>query len=182
MSWTSWLDLDSYQRQRIGGRGMHWRQMEVYRADGADGAGGEQSVKASEAVKAGRTCQSSWKSSNMMRWRNTSAVGKAVRASECIASRWSITGGGMCQRHRNASEEHRGGRNWQSWQSWRWMQSVGGSQSSQNWLRQDGTCLGLLLLHVEPNGNRFGGQAFIEHYSIHPLYLQFHLHPLFDQL
>jgi hypothetical protein len=74
-------DLD--QRQRIGGRGMHWRQMEVYRADGVDGAGGEQSVKASEAVKAGRTCQSSWKSSKMMeyqKWRNASEVGKAVGA------------------------------------------------------------------------------------------------------
>jgi hypothetical protein len=26
-------------------------------------------------------------------------------------------------------------------------------------------CLRLLLLHVGPNGDRFGGQAFMEHYS-----------------
>jgi hypothetical protein len=30
---------------------------------------------------------------------------------------------------------------------------------------QDGTCLGLLLPHVGPNGDGFGGQAFMEHYS-----------------
>jgi hypothetical protein len=28
----------------------------------------------------------------------------------------------------------------------------------------DGACLGLLLLHVGPNGDVFGGQAFMEHY------------------
>jgi hypothetical protein len=35
----------------------------------------------------------------------------------------------------------------------------------RNLLGQDGTCLGLLLLHVGPNGDRFGGQAFMEHYT-----------------
>jgi hypothetical protein len=29
----------------------------------------------------------------------------------------------------------------------------------------DRTCLELLLLHVEPNGDGFGGQAFMEHYN-----------------
>jgi hypothetical protein len=42
-------------------------------------------------------------------------------------------------------------------------------RTCQNLLGQDGTCLGLLLLHVGPNGDGFGGQAFMEHYSIHPL-------------
>jgi hypothetical protein len=28
-----------------------------------------------------------------------------------------------------------------------------------------GTCLGLLLLHVGPNGDGFGGQAFMENYT-----------------
>jgi hypothetical protein len=39
-------------------------------------------------------------------------------------------------------------------------------RTCQNSLGQDGTCLGLLLLHVGPNGDKFGGQAFMEHYSI----------------
>jgi hypothetical protein len=38
-------------------------------------------------------------------------------------------------------------------------------RTCQNSLGQDGTHLGLLLLHVGPNGDRFGGQAFMEHYS-----------------
>jgi hypothetical protein len=37
-------------------------------------------------------------------------------------------------------------------------------RTCQNSLGQNGTHLGLLLLHVGPNGNRFGGQAFMEHY------------------
>jgi hypothetical protein len=39
-------------------------------------------------------------------------------------------------------------------------------RTCQNSLGQDGTCLGLLLLHVGPNGNEFGGQAFMEHDSV----------------
>jgi hypothetical protein len=39
-------------------------------------------------------------------------------------------------------------------------------RTCQNSLGQDGTCLGLLLLHVGPNGDKFGGQAFMEHYNI----------------
>jgi hypothetical protein len=38
-------------------------------------------------------------------------------------------------------------------------------RTCQNSLGQNGTHLGLLLLHVGPNGNRFGGQALMEHYS-----------------
>jgi hypothetical protein len=57
---------------------------------------------------------------------------------------------------------------------WKCMEADGadgaGSQDSgkmvrtcQNSLRQNGTCLGLLLLLVGPNGDRFWGQAFMEH-------------------
>jgi hypothetical protein len=53
----------------------------------------------------------------------------------------------MHRRCRNASEEHGSGR------------------SCQNSLGQDGTRLGLLLLLVGPNGDGFGGQAFMEHYN-----------------
>jgi hypothetical protein len=37
-------------------------------------------------------------------------------------------------------------------------------RTCQNSLGQDGICLRLLLLHVGPNGDKFGGQAFMEHY------------------
>jgi hypothetical protein len=39
-------------------------------------------------------------------------------------------------------------------------------RTCQNSLGQNGTCLGLLLLLVGPNSDRFRGQAFMEHYSI----------------
>jgi hypothetical protein len=39
-------------------------------------------------------------------------------------------------------------------------------RTCQNLLGQNGTRLGLLLLHVGPNGDRFGGQAFMEHYTV----------------
>jgi hypothetical protein len=38
-------------------------------------------------------------------------------------------------------------------------------RTCQNPLGQDGTRLGLLLLHVGPNSDGFGGQAFMEHYN-----------------
>jgi hypothetical protein len=38
-------------------------------------------------------------------------------------------------------------------------------RTCQSSLGQNGTYLGLLLLHVGPNGDRFGGQAFMEHYN-----------------
>jgi hypothetical protein len=38
-------------------------------------------------------------------------------------------------------------------------------RTCQNLSGQDGTHLGLLLLHVGPNGDGFGGQAYMEHYS-----------------
>jgi hypothetical protein len=37
-------------------------------------------------------------------------------------------------------------------------------RTCQNLSEQNGTHLGLLLLPVGPNGDRFGGQAFMEHY------------------
>jgi hypothetical protein len=39
-------------------------------------------------------------------------------------------------------------------------------RTCQNSLGQNGTHLGLLLLHVGPNGDRFGGHAFMEHYTV----------------
>jgi hypothetical protein len=42
---------------------------------------------------------------------------------------------------------------------------IGGGQSGQNLSELDGTCLGLLLLHIGPNGDGFGGQALMEHYN-----------------
>jgi hypothetical protein len=38
-------------------------------------------------------------------------------------------------------------------------------RTCQNLSEQNGTCLGLLLLPVGPNGDGFGGQAFMEYYS-----------------
>jgi hypothetical protein len=38
-------------------------------------------------------------------------------------------------------------------------------RTCQNSLGQNGTHLGLLLLLVGPNGDGFGGQAFMEHYT-----------------
>jgi hypothetical protein len=35
----------------------------------------------------------------------------------------------------------------------------------QNSLGQDNTHLGLFLLHLGPNGDRLGGQAYMEHYT-----------------
>jgi hypothetical protein len=39
-------------------------------------------------------------------------------------------------------------------------------RTCQNLLGQNSTRLGLLLLLVGPNGDGFGGQAFMEHYNI----------------
>jgi hypothetical protein len=38
-------------------------------------------------------------------------------------------------------------------------------RTCQNLLGQNGSHLWLLLLHVGPNGDRFWGQAFMEHYN-----------------
>jgi hypothetical protein len=38
-------------------------------------------------------------------------------------------------------------------------------RTRQNSLGQNGTHLGLILLHVGPNGDGFGGQTFMEHYT-----------------
>jgi hypothetical protein len=66
----------------------------------------------------------------------------------------------MYQKCWNASEGHRSGRSRGEYTS------VGGGQSGQNLLELDGTHLRLLLLHVGPNSDRFGGQAFMEYYII----------------
>jgi hypothetical protein len=56
-------------------------------------------------------------------------------------------------------------------------------RTCQSSLGQTGTCLGLLLLHVGPHGDGFGGQAFMEHYSVtqpwlHCLILIHHMTPV----
>jgi hypothetical protein len=49
-----------------------------------------------------------WRQTDVYRGRwsrqNLLEAGRTVGASECVASRWSIRGGGMYQRWRNASE------------------------------------------------------------------------------
>jgi hypothetical protein len=45
------------------------------------------------------------------------------------------------------------------------LEAVKWSELCQNSLGQNGTRLGLLLLLVGPNGDGFGGQAFMEHYT-----------------
>jgi hypothetical protein len=75
----------------------------------------------------------------------------------------------MYWKHWNALEVHGGRQSWQSWQSQQWIQSVGGGKTvrtCQNLLGQNGTRLGLLVLLVGPNGDGFGSQAFMEHYSV----------------
>jgi hypothetical protein len=39
-------------------------------------------------------------------------------------------------------------------------------RTHQNSFELDGTRLGLLLLHVGPNNDKLGGQAFMEHYNV----------------
>jgi hypothetical protein len=41
-------------------------------------------------------------------------------------------------------------------------------RTCQKLSEQNGTHLGLLLLHIGPNGDGFGGQASMEHYTGHP--------------
>jgi hypothetical protein len=66
----------------------------------------------------------------------------------------------MHWRHWNALEEHGDGGEYKV------SEVVKMVRTCQNLLGQNGTRLGLLLLHVGPNGNGFGGQAFIEHYTM----------------
>jgi hypothetical protein len=47
-------------------------------------------------------------------------------------------------------------------------------RTCQNSLGQDGTRLGLLLLLVGPNDDGFGGQAFMEHYSVERVPVAYH--------
>jgi hypothetical protein len=54
------------------------------------------------------------------------------------------------------------------------LEAVKTVRTCQNLLGQNSTRLGLLLLLVGPNGDRFGGQAFMEHYTVLPLPLLIH--------
>jgi hypothetical protein len=86
-----------------------------------------------------------------------------AKAAKVAEAEGCIGGGGMHWKHWNALEVHRSG--W-SWRSRGEYISVGGGQSGQNSFELDGTCLGLLMLHVGPNSDKFGGQAFMEHYTV----------------
>jgi hypothetical protein len=55
----------------------------------------------------------------------------------------------------------------ESLEHWRWKHQRS-TEADRVLSELDGTCLGLLLLHVGPNGDGFGGQAFMEHYSRSP--------------
>jgi hypothetical protein len=46
-------------------------------------------------------------------------------------------------------------------------EAVKAVRTCQNLLGRNGTRLGLLLLLVGPDGDKFGGQAFMEHYTEH---------------
>jgi hypothetical protein len=45
-------------------------------------------------------------------------------------------------------------------------EAVKAVRTCQNSLGRNSTCLGLLLLLVGPDGDEFGGQAFMEHYTV----------------
>jgi hypothetical protein len=105
-------------------------------------------------------------------------IGRARRQTE---QRWNIRGRGRRQRWRDASEAvacirmHRksmevdgADRADGASSKYKVSEAVKMVRTCQNSLGQDGTCLGLLLLHVGPNGDEFGGQAFMEHYTAQP--------------
>jgi hypothetical protein len=68
--------------------------------------------------------------------------------------------------HWKSTEADRAGRADRASGEYKVSEVVKAVRTCQNSLGQDGTCLGLLLLHVGPNGDEFGGQAFMEHYII----------------
>jgi hypothetical protein len=91
------------------------------------------------------------------------AAEEAAEAEGCIG------GGGMHWKHRNASEEHGADGTDRDGGEYTVLEAVKTVRTCQNLSEQNGTRLGLLLLHVGPNGDGFGGQAFMEHYTVHAL-------------
>jgi hypothetical protein len=104
-----------------------------------------------------------------------------VEAAEAAEAEGCIRGSGMHRRQRHASEAaacigsigmhqksmeaDRADRADRASGEYKVSEAVKVVRTCQNSLGQDGTCLGLLLLHVGPNGDGFGGQAFMEHYT-----------------
>jgi hypothetical protein len=84
------------------------------------------------------------------------AEAEAVEAEGCFG------GSGM---HRKSMEADRADRADGAGGEYKISEAVKMVRTCQNLFGQNGTCLGLLLLHVGPNGDGFGGQAFIEHYT-----------------
>jgi hypothetical protein len=84
------------------------------------------------------------------------AEAEAAEAEGCIV------GSGM---HRKSTEADRADRADRDGSKYKVSEVVKTIRTCQNSLGQDGTRLGILLLLVGPNGDRFGGQAFMEHYT-----------------
>jgi hypothetical protein len=68
--------------------------------------------------------------------------------------------------HQKSTEADRADRANRAGSEYKVLEAVKVVRTCQNLLGQDGTCLGLLLLHVGPNGDEFGSQAFMEHYTV----------------
>jgi hypothetical protein len=67
--------------------------------------------------------------------------------------------------HRRSTEADRADRADRASSEYKVLEAVKTVRTCQNSLGQNGTHLELLLPLVGPNGDRFGGQAFMEHYS-----------------
>jgi hypothetical protein len=67
--------------------------------------------------------------------------------------------------HRKSTEADRADRADGAGSEYKVLEVVKTVRICQNSLGQNGTRLGLLLLLVGPNGDGFGGQAFMEHYN-----------------
>jgi hypothetical protein len=71
----------------------------------------------------------------------------------------------MHRKHRKTTEADGADRADEASSEYKVSEAVKVVRTCQNSLGQNGTHLGLLLLLVGPNGDGFGGQAFMEHYS-----------------
>jgi hypothetical protein len=67
--------------------------------------------------------------------------------------------------HQKSMEAYRADRADGSSSEYKVSEAVNTVRTCQNSLGQNGTHLGLLLLLVGPNGDGFGGQEFMEHYT-----------------
>jgi hypothetical protein len=82
-----------------------------------------------------------------------------LQAGEALEAEGCIKGSGMHWRSMEVDGADRADREYNV------LEAVKAVRTHQNSSGQDGAFLGLLLLHVGPNGDGFGGQTFMEHYS-----------------